>query len=1022
MTSKIFGSQIADYSINTEQLSNTAIAAFATNAEFANYAVALGPRVRSINVANSMYSVLDVTSVNVGGGYIVVSGNNFVSGASVLVGDTLATTVNYVDSTTLRVEVPAKTSQAYDVYVVNPDGGTGIRVSGLTYNTIPTFITDASLTQQISATAFGFNISANSDSNITYSNTSALPAGTTLLSNGWFYGVNTVNVDTDYSFTVKATNAGLQNASKTFNISTYISRSLISWGSNEFGQLGQNNVLNRSSPVQVGTAANWSEVVAGQNTNAALKTDGTLWLWGRNHYGQLGLGDKVYKSSPTQLGTGTTWSKVSIGKFNGAAIKTDGTLWMWGFNNQNQLGNNDGIARSSPIQVGSDNTWLSISAGYANHGIKTNGTLWGWGDTSDGQLGFNDIVVKSSPTQVGALTNWQSITNWISITAGIKTNGTLWLWGRSNYGQLGLNDIVNRSSPVQVGTDTNWRSIKAGYRSVIATKTDGTVWVWGYNNYGQLGLPDKGSNKSSPTQLGTGTNWDLISAGYYNTIATKTDGTLWAWGRNTGGTSPYTANGTLGQNDDVQRSSPVQVGTGTTWSKIALQVGNVVGIIKTVPIWTSSSFLPAVTKGQPFNGQFVATGANTYSLAAGSTLPDGMTISANGYYYGINTTVTSKTTYNFTVTATSPYGTTSNSTMSLIIGQPSLWTWGNNGSGNLGLNNTIQRSSPVQVGTGTDWNNISISSASTHTLATKYDGTLWAWGRDASGALGINNNQYRSSPTQVGTGTTWLSVGAGNYVSAAIKTDGTLWTWGKNDVGQLSLNNVVYRSSPTQVGTDTNWSKVESGLSSFYAIKTDGTLWVWGINDQYGLGLGDTVTRSSPVQVGSGTNWLSVTVGWQNVLATKTDGTLWVWGRNDHGQLGIGNRIDTSSPTQIGALTTWSSAKIGLNNAVAIKTDGTLWVWGQNTNGQLGLNTITTNRSSPIQVGTSTDWANVLGTTFDGAQVTKTNSTLWAWGYNLGASLGQNNTFNRSSPTQVGTDTGWIKLDGYSHAAAIKLI
>ena len=160
-----------------------------------------------------------------------------------------------------------------------------------------------------------------------------------------------------------------------------------------------------------------------------------------------------------------------------------------------------------------------------------------------------------------------------------------------------------------------------------------------------------------------------------------------------------------------------------------------------------------------------------------------------------------------------------------------LWSWGSNYYGKLGLGDTASRSSPVQVGTTSTWSSVEYNRGGTHTLATKTDGTLWAWGENFSGQLGLANTTNRSSPVQVGALTTWSKVCCGLYNTAAIKTDGTLWTWGNNRGGQLGIGNIVYKSSPVQVGALTTWSKVSCGKAVTAAIKTDGTLWTWGDNN-----------------------------------------------------------------------------------------------------------------------------------------------------------------------------------------------
>jgi alpha-tubulin suppressor-like RCC1 family protein len=153
-------------------------------------------------------------------------------------------------------------------------------------------------------------------------------------------------------------------------------------------------------------------------------------------------------------------------------------------------------------------------------------------------------------------------------------------------------------------------------------------------------------------------------------------------------------------------------------------------------------------------------------------------------------------------------------------------------------------------------------------VATKTDGTLWAWGGAQRGGLGLNNEVNRSSPTQVGILTTWLRVNAGSsYCCIATRTDGTLWTWGNNSDGRLGLNDQVYRSSPVQVGTNTNWNQIDLGRPAI-ATKTDGTLWVWGPNNFGQLGLNNVVDRSSPTQVGIATNWNLVSAGIYHASAT----------------------------------------------------------------------------------------------------------------------------------------------------------
>ena len=347
---------------------------------------------------------------------------------------------------------------------------------------------------------------------------------------------------------------------------------------------------------------------------------------------------------------------------------------------------------------------------------------------------------------------------------------------------------------------------------------------------------------------------------------------------------------------------------------------------------------------------------------------------------------------------------------------PHLFSWGANSQGNLGTGNQTNYSSPKQIGSLTNWNNITGGNASA--ITTKTDGTLWAWGINSSGQLGLNNTTNYSSPVQVGALTNWANVSETRYFVLSTKTDGTLWSWGFNSSGQLGLGNTTYYSSPKQVGALTNWLSIAAGYYFCLATKTNGTLWSWG-NNLYGqLGLNNITYYSSPKQVGSLTNWSQISAGANCCLAVKTDGTLWAWGFNFHGQLGLNNTTYYSSPKQVGALTNWSIATIrAFTFSLAIKTDGSLWSWGRNTNGQLGLGN-TTPYSSPKQVGSATTWTSISTTCNASYQASFaiSNGQLYSWGNNISGQLGLGNRTFYSSPKQVGSLTTWSKVGAQGSA------
>ena len=141
-----------------------------------------------------------------------------------------------------------------------------------------------------------------------------------------------------------------------------VNKYLWTWGQNQTGNLGHNNLIYKSSPVQVGTLPTWLQISTGTNFSAAIKTDGTMWLWGRGSYGRLGDNTNIYRSSPVQIGALTTWSKIAAGVSFTVAIKTDGTMWLFGENAYGALGQNNTIQISSPVQLGSLTTWSQAAA------------------------------------------------------------------------------------------------------------------------------------------------------------------------------------------------------------------------------------------------------------------------------------------------------------------------------------------------------------------------------------------------------------------------------------------------------------------------------------------------------------------------------------------------------------------------------------------------------------------------------------------------------------------------------------
>jgi len=523
------------------------------------------------------------------------------------------------------------------------------------------------------------------------------------------------------------------------------------------------------------------------------------------------------------------------------------------------------------------------------------------------------------------------------------------------------------------------------------------------------GITDNGDGTASfdPGASGTGSKtlrylvtdninnaWVKVAGGYYHTVAIKTDGTLWAWGVNN--------EGELGTGNTTSSDIPVQIGTDNDWASVS--------------------------------------GGGYHTLA----------IKTNG----------------------------------------TLWAWGWNPNGALGIGNTVDQHAPVQVGTAADW--ADAKALIYNGIGIKTDGTLWGWGWNSQGELGIGNTSQQSSPVQIGSDTDWASIEtSGNNTTIASKIDGTLWGWGWNSSGELGIGNTSQQLTPIQVGLASEWAKLSMGRAFTLGIKPNGTLWAWG-NNQYGqLGQGNNSHSPNPLQVGTATDWEDISVGNEHSFARKSDGTLWTWGYNAEGQLGNGNTTSQNTPAQMGTASDWAKPFGIKYQSFALKTDGHLLAWGYNGvalgNGSyLNSNTPTpvvtasaSTQTTIVQCPEFTDLdanycqndaiVNLTGNyapegTFSGPGITdngngtatfdpsaagsggtinyeiytnqpwaqvsagyyhtlaiKGDGTLWGWGYNGYEVIGNGTDTDSNVPVQAGTDTDWADVSaGYYHSIGVK--
>ena len=285
-----------------------------------------------------------------------------------------------------------------------------------------------------------------------------------------------------------------------------------------------------------------------------------------------------------------------------------------------------------------------------------------------------------------------------------------------------------------------------------------------------------------------------------------------------------------------------------------------------------------------------------------------------------------------------------------------LWACGYNQFGTIGdgtTSTTVFSSTPKQIGSSNNWS--SVSGGTYHSIAIKSDGTLWGWGYNTYGALGLGYiSTSVSSPTNI-SNSTWKQASCKSFTTCAIKSDGTLWGWGYNIDGQLASSNTSNQLVPYKMSSNNNWKQVDVGFQHTLAITTTGKLYATGNNNFGALGIGSSILKSTDfVQVKSNIPWIYVSAGTTyHSHGIKSDGTLWGWGYNNYGQLGIGNQINSNTPMQVGNSTNWVSVSCGSQYSIGKKSDGSLWGWGRNIEGQLGTGSSVSSSSLPVLIQTA---------------------------------------------------------------------
>ncbi|MBI3041677.1 MAG: Ig-like domain repeat protein, partial [Betaproteobacteria bacterium] len=781
---------------------------------------------------------------------------------------------------------------------------------------------------------------------------------------------------------------------------------LLAWGGNQYGQLGDGTTTSRTLPVRVQGLPGGLSVLStasGERNSYALMSDNTVWAWGYNGNGQLGNGTTSPSTPPNQVNVLTGVSAIAAGQYHALALKSDGTVWGWGYNGSGQLGNGNTTQQLAPVQVQGlpvvTGGAIAIAAGESSsYALMADNTVWAWGYNGYGQLG-NGVTTGAAnpaPVQVMGPSGTGFLTEVSAISAGrhhavaLKTDGTVWVWGYGVDGEVGDGISANRTTPSQAAI-TGVIAVAAGAYHVRAMKSDGSVWAWGWNAYGQLG---DGTTASR--------SWPVVVAGLSNIVAftegdrfgflMRNDGAIYALG--------FNADGELGIGTTTSASTPVQTYLGT--SKIVVTTSG-----SPVATGASVTFTGTVTGANPGGTVTFMDGATPITCDTPPTLSAGVaTCLKSGLADGVHTITAA-----YSGDANNDPSTSApllqligglDPLLRVFAGQSAyhalavkadgtLLSWGWNGYGQLGDGTTTNRSKAVRVDGITGVAKAAASERATIVL--KSDGTVWVLG-DL-----VGDNVARPVPAQVVGLSGITAVAAGDFHALALKSDGTVWAWGNNSNGQLGNNSTTARAVPVQVGGLSGVVAIAAGQDSSYAVKSDGTVWAWGYNGYGQLGDNTVTQRLLPVQVSGLTGVSAIAAGRRHAVALATGGTVWGWGYNSDGELGIGSATAPQlTPVQV-SITDVAAIVAGSWHTRALKTDGTVWVWGWNGYGQLGDGG-TGNRLSPFQI-TSVGTVSAIAGGADFGLMARNDGVVFAAGYNNEGELGNGTTNNGNNAVPV---------------------
>lgn len=799
--------------------------------------------------------------------------------------------------------------------------------------------------------------------------------------------------------------------------------------------------LQTGSGTQSSQALLFTDVAAGA-THACGIVHGSVYCWGTSSKGALGLGSATFTASvPTQVTGGALGSQavvqVTAGTNFTCARTAAGDAYCWGLATNYQLGNGSATNQFTPVNVPGLTNVTSISAGTLHACAVSSGKAYCWGSNAYGQLGDNTYGTRTAPTAVAAGQPFAARTV-SQISAGDRhtcavADGRGFCWGNNGSGRLGDNSVTTRTLPVAVYVGTllagrQVTEVSAGYAHSCAI-ADKQAFCWGINTNGFLG-----NNSTTVSQIPVAVfttvmsgSVTAISAGYAHTCAVA-GGSAYCWGLGT--------SGQLGNAASATSSVPVKVaGTLTGRSVTTVSAGT--------NFSCATGNTPAACWGLGTSYQIGNGGATTKNLGvdvslSGSTCPTGAVrlgtsctlAEGTSYYFRLGYNIGSWTApdsdWTKGTTKTRPASDpqlssrTSTSITAAWDAPPELedsfaeytvsrsMTSGGSNPQTVTVTPGLTATDPGGVPTTRTWSQVSVG---TNHACAILDGSVYCWGLNTNGQLGVGDTTERAEPTKVTLPGTATKVSAGAAHTCAV-VGGTAYCWGINAYGQLGNNSTTQSTTPVPVSNQSGFTvlDVSAGTDHSCAVTQGGQAWCWGRNYYGQLGNSSTTTSSVPVGPLAGAmpagTVTQISAGLTHTCAVA-NGQAYCWGRGNNGQLGFNNLTQSNVPAAVNttyglAAQTVTEVSAGSNHSCAIAA-AKAYCWGYDTSGQVGNGANVPAATYASQAVVTTTMTGAVTAISAGVSNTCANAggKIYCWGLGTSGQLGNMSSTSQTAPVAV---------------------